>query len=72
MVIWTQSCMYTVPDYVQSNFKIAEQWAMAICQVVQKKVSHSQFSHFGSRKGRNDSNMFDPSENISLSARDNA
>ena len=41
-------------------------------QVVHKKVSHSQFSHFGSRKGRNDSNLFDPSGNISLIARDNA
>ena len=43
-----------------------------LCQVVHKKFSHSQFSQFGSRKGRNDSNLFDPSGSISLNTRDNA
>ena len=43
-----------------------------LCQVVHKKFSHSQFSQFGSNKGRNDSNLFDPSGSIFLNTRDNA
>ena len=72
IVIWMQSCMYTVPDYVQYQISTYLNMSNGPRQVVHKQVSHSQFSHFGSRKGRNDSNLFDPSGNISLIARDNA
>ena len=53
------------------TFNIAEQPTLTL-QVVHNKVSHSQFCQFGSRKGRHDSNEFDPSGSISFIAKDNA
>ena len=41
-------------------------------ETLHKRFCHSQFCQFGSRKGRNDSNEFDPSGSISFTARDSA
>lgn len=65
---------HVLPDSIRFQFstELKKQRPVILCQVVHKKFSHSQFSQLGSRKGRNDSNLFDPSGSISLNTRDNA